>query len=105
MRLFEAAACGRAIISDRWAGIDTFFTPGHEILLADSADDVASILQEIDPEECQEIGRRARQRVLAEHTPAHRAFELEQHLYDALEAGAMPSRAHRSLQPVGHIHG
>jgi spore maturation protein CgeB len=40
VRLFEAAACGAPIISDRWSGLDTFFTPGKQILVADSSDEV-----------------------------------------------------------------
>jgi spore maturation protein CgeB len=33
-RLFEAAACGCAILSDQWEGLDAFFAPGREILVA-----------------------------------------------------------------------
>ncbi len=33
-RLFEAAACGTAILSDHWEGLDAFFEPGREILVA-----------------------------------------------------------------------
>src|SRR5205085_9249268 len=35
-RLFEAAACGAPILSDEWAGLDHFFEPGREILVAGS---------------------------------------------------------------------
>ena len=44
VRLFEAAACGTPIISDRWAGLDSVLAPGREILLASSADEVLSVL-------------------------------------------------------------
>ena len=37
---FEAAACGATIMSDNWPGLDCFFTPGKEILVPTSEDDV-----------------------------------------------------------------
>lgn len=77
VRLFEAAACGTPIISDDWTGLDTIFEPGREILIAHSTDEVVSILREMPESERQAIGQRARRRVLAEHTAAHRAAELE----------------------------
>jgi len=77
VRLFEAAACGVPIISDRWDGLETFFEVGSEILVADSAAEVLRILKELPEEERVAIGRRARERVLKEHTAAHRAAELE----------------------------
>lgn len=83
VRLFEAAACGVPVISDRWPGLDTLFVPGREILIADSADDVLGYLQEIPEHERAAIGRRARRRVLAAHTAAHRARELTRYLQEA----------------------
>jgi spore maturation protein CgeB len=77
VRLFEAAACGVPIISDRWEGLDSFFTIGRDILVADTSKDVISILQDLPEEERIEIGSRARERILREHTAAHRATELE----------------------------
>jgi spore maturation protein CgeB len=80
VRLFEAAACGTPIISDIWSGIESFFEPGGEIILAQHADDVLAILD--DPGELARDRRSvaARQRVLAHHTSAHRAAELERYL-------------------------
>ena len=75
-RLFEAAACGAPILSDSWMGLDEFFTPGKEILLAESSEDAVQALSLSDAE-LQSIGRAARERALAEHTAAHRAIELE----------------------------
>jgi spore maturation protein CgeB len=74
-RLFEAAACGAAMISDSWEGLEAFFVPGEEILIASTADDVLAALALSDAE-LQAIGTRARQRVLDEHTSMHRAREL-----------------------------
>jgi spore maturation protein CgeB len=80
IRLFEAAACGRAIISDYWAGLEQFFKPGEEILVADAPDQVLEYLLEIPDREVKRIGQRARARVLAEHTAEHRAAELESYV-------------------------
>lgn len=80
VRLFEAAACGVPIISDTWAGLETFFEPGEEILLARSPEDTLIYLTELSDEARREIGMRARARVLREHTAAKRAEELEGHI-------------------------
>jgi spore maturation protein CgeB len=77
VRLFEAAACGTPIISDYWDGLETFLTPGREILLARSSQEMLEILREMPDTERRALGTRARQRVLAAHTSAHRARELE----------------------------
>ena len=77
VRLFEAAACGAAMISDRWPGIDAFFTPGREILLPESTEEVIDILRGTPDDARRAIGLAARERILAEHTAAHRAEELE----------------------------
>src|ERR1051325_9140874 len=84
-RLFEAAACGVAIVSDEWAGLDTFFEPGVEILVARDTDDVIEAMQLSDAE-LATIARAGQQRVLASHTAAHRATELEQLFNAALSA-------------------
>lgn len=83
VRLFEAAACGTPIISDAWSGLDEFFVPGKEILVARSSDEMQSLLEQTTAEAARAIGDAARRRVLARHTAAHRAAELEQHLNDA----------------------
>ncbi len=75
-RLFEAAACGVAIISDEWAGLDTFFEPGSEILVARTTDDVVAAMQ-LSRGELAQIAQAGRERVLTAHTAAHRAAELE----------------------------
>jgi spore maturation protein CgeB len=80
VRLFEAAACGVPAISDWWEGLDTFFKPGSEILVAESPAEVARILREVSYDEARELGAAARRRVLAEHTAKRRAEELEAHV-------------------------
>ncbi|WP_375382241.1 glycosyltransferase [uncultured Sphingomonas sp.] len=74
-RLFEAAACGTAIVSDWWDGLDAFFTPGEGILIARDRADVLSALT-MDRDEVARIAARARDRVLAQHSSAARAAEL-----------------------------
>jgi spore maturation protein CgeB len=76
-RFFEAAACGVPVLSDDWEGIDEFFTPREELLIARSADDTVAAL-ELEPGALVQIGRRARERTLAQHTAAVRARQLEQ---------------------------
>ncbi len=59
VRLFEAAACGAAIVSDNWPGLDAFFAPGREILLPASADEIVRYLRELDEGELRAIGMAA----------------------------------------------
>jgi spore maturation protein CgeB len=77
VRLFEAAACGTPIISDQWDGLETLFEPGREILIATTSRQVVEWLRDMPEPERKKLGARARHRVLAEHTAAHRAAELE----------------------------
>jgi spore maturation protein CgeB len=94
-RLFEAAACGTPIVSDWWEGLDEFFTPGEEIVIARSSDEVIAALQ-MDEADRQRIGAAARERVLAEHTAEHRASELER----TIEQVARELETERSLIEV-----
>lgn len=75
-RLFEAAACGAPVLSDTWDGLDTFFTPGEELLIVRSSGDVIAALGRSD-EELGRMARRARERTLSEHTADQRVKELE----------------------------
>ena len=84
VRLFEAAACATPIVSDRWDGLESVLVPGREILVADSAEDVLAVLRGTSEDERRALGERARARVLAEHTAAHRAEQLENHALEAL---------------------
>lgn len=76
VRLFEAAACCTPIISDYWEGLDTFFEFDTEILISHSAKDTLRFLREISKTERKLIAERARKKVMAHHTAAHRAQEL-----------------------------
>ena len=77
VRLFEASACGATILSDDWAGLDHFLTPGKEILLPRDAYEVTAILRDMPEAEVKALGRAAQERILAEHTSEHRAIEFE----------------------------
>ena len=90
-RLLEAAACGAPILSDEWEGLDAFFTPGEEILVAHDTMDALGAL-ECGDGELASIARAARERTLAEHTAAHRALELELLLEDERRVGNHPGR-------------
>jgi spore maturation protein CgeB len=85
-RLFEAAACGAAILADWWEGLDEFFDPWSEIVIAR---DTAQALEAVDLDESEQrrIGMRARERVLAEHTSDRRAAEFERYL-DEVRSGS-----------------
>jgi spore maturation protein CgeB len=76
-RLFEAAACGTAVISDPWEGLDQFFQPGREILVAANSQQVRAYLEDFPDEERKALAQRARQRVLQNHTAEHRVQLLE----------------------------
>lgn len=89
VRLFEAAACGAAIISDRWDGIETLFEPDHEIILADDGAAVlAALAAPVDLP--RRIGQAGRQKILGAHTARHRALELERLLLAAARAPLSP---------------
>ncbi|WP_437974173.1 glycosyltransferase [Sorangium sp. So ce295] len=76
-RVFEAAGAAACLVTDAWEGIELFLEPGREVLVARSGDDVAEILRAITPERARAIGRAAKQRVLAGHTYAERARQVE----------------------------
>lgn len=82
VRLFEAAACGAPIISDIWPGLESLLAPGREIVLAASTDAVLTALR-LGETERDALAAAGRSRILAEHTAAHRAAELDTHLREA----------------------
>lgn len=90
VRLFEAAACGTPIISDRWDGLGDLLPIGDAILIADRADAVVSALSEIGDATRVWIAENARRIVLTSHTGAARGRQLERYI-----------RAIRT--PEGHI--
>jgi spore maturation protein CgeB len=95
-RLFEAAACGATMLTDAWEGLDAFFEPGREILVARSGADTVAAL-DLSDRELREIARAGRERTLAEHTSDRRAVTLERELEAArsqpVEAPPEPAEA------------
>lgn len=77
-RVFEAAGAAACLITDHWAGIEAFFVPGCEILVAHSASDIADLLRTVDTKLASEIGRAMRKRALLEHTYGLRALEVRE---------------------------
>ncbi len=93
VRLFEAAACAAAMVSDPWPGLESFFTPGCEILLPADHAEIVSYLRDMPESELQRIGARAQQRVLAEHTNHKRAEQFE-HALESMHQSRAAHDAH-----------
>jgi spore maturation protein CgeB len=83
-RIFEAAGAGACIITDNWEGIDMFLEPDVEILVANSGEEVADIIQKLSWQKAAEIGNRAYERITSEHTYAHRAKQVDKILRETL---------------------
>lgn len=82
-RVFEAAGAAACLITDSWEGIDMFFEPGKEILVAEDGEEVTKILSELTPEEAKKTGRAAREKALQKHTYRQRAELLGEILLQA----------------------
>ncbi len=76
-RVFEAAGAGACLITDAWDGVELFLEPGREVLVARSGAEVADHLAALDELDARHMGQQALRRVLAHHTYAHRALEVE----------------------------
>jgi spore maturation protein CgeB len=85
-RVFEAAGAAACIVTDAWEGIEQFLEPGLEVLVAASGEDVAAFARSLPLAAARAIGEAARRRVLAHHTYAHRAEQVEA-LLDGRRAG------------------
>jgi spore maturation protein CgeB len=96
-RLFEAAGCGTPVLSDWWEGLDEFFVPGGEILVARNTEEAIQAIQAA-PEELQRIGQRARERALDEHTADCRVADLERAIENVSATG--PQRETAALLEV-----
>jgi len=76
-RVFEAAGAAACVITDAWDGVDEFLDPGTEVLVARDGVEVAEHLRDLTPARARAIGSTARERLLREHTYAHRAEQVE----------------------------
>jgi spore maturation protein CgeB len=76
-RVFEAAGAGACLITDKWTGIELFLEPDREVLVGASGEEIAEILAGLTPARARKIAEAARVRILAHHTYAHRARQLD----------------------------
>jgi spore maturation protein CgeB len=77
-RVFEAAGAAACLITDAWEGIEQFLKPNEEVLVARDGQDVADHLAALTPKRAKAIGGAALARVLADHTYALRAVQVDQ---------------------------
>jgi spore maturation protein CgeB len=99
-RLFEAAACGAPLLSDLWEGLDRFFEPGEEVLIARTSEEAIEAIR-LSAEPLARLARRARERALAEHTAERRAEQLEALLGET----SLEPREGRSREGIREICG
>lgn len=95
-RVFEAAGAGACLITDAWLGIEMFFDPGREILVAKSAEEMVGYLRQISTEQAKAIGRRMRSRALREHTYEIRASQV----HSILSANFRRTATERDSRPL-----
>jgi len=96
-RFFEASACGTPIITDWFTGLDSFFDPGTEVLVAGRAEEVLAALGRSDVD-LAGMARRARERTLEQHTGFQRALSMVA-AFESIRSGAAPSAAATSKHP------
>jgi spore maturation protein CgeB len=94
--VFEAAGAGACVITDYWEGIDTFFSPGCEILVARNAGDIVDLLRTVDARLAREMGEAMRRRATQEHTYALRALQVREILSQS--SSDVLAWRHRELQ-------
>jgi len=99
-RVFEAAGAGACLITDAWTGIETFFSPGDEILVASSAEEIVTLLRNTTAEEAAEIGTRMRERALRDHTYGLRARQVDEILNSGQQGKRPMSDSSRPLQSM-----
>lgn len=95
-RLHEAAACGAAVVTDWWEGLESFYVPGEEVLVARSTADVL-LAMELSDEEVRRVAARGRERTLDEHTAVRRCDALERALQNAVTTPSAPASSARSV--------
>lgn len=88
-RIFEAAGASVCLVTDTWQGIESFFEPGKEILVADSAEKIVLLLRQTTPEQITQIGSAMRLRALRDHTYAQRAAQVAEILTQATPRSAV----------------
>ncbi|MBV8142069.1 MAG: glycosyltransferase family 1 protein, partial [Verrucomicrobia bacterium] len=74
-----------------WPGLETFFEPGKEILVAASTREILDIIKSEPEWRIRQIGKAARERFLEEHTPDDRAAEFESYVAELFARSRAPS--------------
>ena len=92
-RVFEAAGAGACVVTDEWDGIEMFFHPGSEILVASSAAQVVEWLHAVGPQQARCIGSAMRDRALRDHTYGLRAIEVDRVLRERFVREVQQSQA------------
>jgi spore maturation protein CgeB len=82
-RVFEAAGAAACLITDAWTGVDQFFVPGKEILVASSAEEIVGYLRDLSASDAAQIGQNMRRRALNDHTYTRRALTFHQIMQNA----------------------
>jgi spore maturation protein CgeB len=77
-RVFEAAGAGACLITDHWTGVEQFFDPGTEILIANDSGDVVRHLRQTGVDKAYSIGASMRARGLRDHTYEARAQSVHE---------------------------
>jgi spore maturation protein CgeB len=77
-RVFEAAGAAACLLTDEWDGIETFLTPGSEVLVARDGPEVAAVVRELSAERARAIGVAGRKRVLRDHTYSRRGSLVDE---------------------------
>ena len=94
-RVFEAAGAGACLITDAWRGVEHFFDPDTEILVASSARDIVEHLRKLNAQRCVAIGSAMRMRALQKHTYELRALE-----FTKIVQASAPWALHMEAQPA-----
>jgi spore maturation protein CgeB len=89
-RVFEAAGAAACLITDAWTGVEQFFQPGREILVATGADDVVRYLHQTPLSDARRIGAAMHSRALRDHTYELRAEEVDIILQNATRSAGIP---------------
>lgn len=94
-RVFEAAGAAACLITDAWTGVEQFFQPGREILVAHDADDIVRHLREISVGDARRFGSAMHARALRDHLYESRANLVHMVLQGAARSRQnSPSLAH-----------
>jgi spore maturation protein CgeB len=99
-RVFEAAGSATCLITDKWRGIESFFAPDREILVAESAEQIVGFLRGTSAAQARAIGDAMHRRALAEHTYAQRAAQVQAILGEEILRAARTGRHPGGQEPA-----